>query len=165
LSDAASGRPATLQCLFVTILQEADALSRSQHYQRAEYLFNEAKGLLNPSNLRLQLYFTVQIAQHHRRKGEWKYVRHCLEQAVMVSKEMYGLTHACTIAFKDQLAAFNEEMEKGGLATNAIAQSLSLLTISSMSTRSTGSNELDELEFLEDGMVWGQPPASFLNFA
>lgn len=166
LSDAAaSGRPATLQCLFVTILREAGALSRSQHHQRAEYLFNEASGLLSPSNLRLQLYYTVQIAQHHRRKGEWKYVRRCLEQAVMLSKEMHGLTHACTIAFKDQLAAFNEEMEKGGLSINAIAQSLSLLTISSMSTKSTGSNEEDESEFLEDGTFWGQPPASLLNFA
>lgn len=165
LSDAASESPAALQCLLVTVIQEADAQSRSQQYQRADYLFNEARGLLNPSNPRLQLYFAIQIAQHHRRKEEWKYVSQFWEQAVMLSKQMYGLTHPCTITFVGQLAAFNEEMEARGVPMDAIAQSLSFRTVSSVNTQSTGSNEFDELEFLEDGMVWGQPPASFLNFA
>ena len=82
----------------------------------------------------------------------------------MLSEQMYGPDHACTVSFKEQLAAFGEEMEKSGLSANAMAQSLSLLTFSSLSTRNTGSNEPDELDFLEDGMFWGQPPASLTGF-
>src|SRR5438876_1144618 len=65
----------------------------------------------------------------------------------------------------DSMAAFGEEMEKRGLSANAMAQSLSLLTFSSLSTRNTGSSEPDELDFLEDGMLWGQPPKSLMAFA
>jgi tetratricopeptide (TPR) repeat protein len=165
LADAVSRRPAALQRLLVTIIWQAETLSRSNESQRAEYLFNQAKGLLDPSNLRLQCFFTIQIAQHHRRKGEWKYVLRCLEKAVMLSEQMYGPNHACTVSFKERLAVFGEEMEKRGLSANAMAQSLSLLTFSSWSTRNTGSDEPDELDFLEDGMFWGQPPASLLEFA
>jgi tetratricopeptide (TPR) repeat protein len=165
LADAVSRRPAALQCLLVTIIWQAETLSRSHQFQGAEYLFNQAKGLLNPSNLRLQCFFTIQIVQHHRRKGEWKYVLRYLEKAVMLSEQMYGPNHACTVSFKERLAAFGEEMEKRGLSANAMAQSLSLLTLSSLSTRDTGSNEPDELDFLEDGMFWGQPPESLLGFA
>ena len=165
IADAMSRRPAALQRLLVTIIWQAETLSRSHQSQRAEYLFNQAKGLLDPSNLHLQCFFTIQIAQHHRRKGEWKYVLHYLEKTVTLSEQMYGPNHACTISFKERLAAFGEEMEKSGLSANAMAQSLSLLTFSSLSTRNTGSNEPDELDFLEDGMFWGQPPASLLEFA
>jgi len=165
LADAVSRRPAALQRLLVTIIWEAGTLSRSHQSQRAEYLFNQAKGLLDSSDLRLQCFFTIQIAQHHRRKGEWKYVLHYLEKAVMLSEQMYGPNHACTVSFKERLAAFGEEMEKRGVSANAMAQSLSLLTLSSLSTRDTGSNEPDELDFLEDGMFWGQPPESLLGFA
>lgn len=83
----------------------------------------------------------------------------------MLSEQMYGPNHACTVSFKEQLAAFGEEMEKEGLSLNAMAQSLSLVTLSSSNTRNTGSSESDELDFLEDGMFWGQPPASLLKFA
>ena len=164
-ADAVSRRPAALQCLLVTIIRQAETLSRSHQFQGAEYLFNQAKGLLDPSNLRLQCFFTIQTAQHHRRKGEWKYVQRCLENAVMLSEQMYGPNHACTVSFKERLAAFGEEMEKRGLSANAMAQSLSLLTFSSLSTRNTGSDEPDELDFLEDGMFWDQPPASLLELA
>ena len=165
LADAASRRPAALQRLLVTTIGEAETLSKSHQSQRAEYLFNQAKGLLDPSNLRLQCFFTIQIAQHHRRNGEWKYVLRSLEKLVMLSEQMYGPNHACTDSFKAQLAAFGEEMEKQGLSVNEMAQSLSLLTTSSLNTGRTGSNEPDELDFLEDGMFWGGPPASLLNFA
>ena len=165
LADAVSRRPAALQRLLVTIIWEAETLSKSHQSQRAEYLFNQAKGLLDPSNLHLQCFFTIQIAQHHRRKGEWKYVLRYLEKAVILSEQIYGPNHACTVSFKEQLAAFGEEIEKGGLSANAMAQSLSLLTFSSLDTRNTGSNEPDELDFLEDGMFWDQPPASLLEFA
>jgi tetratricopeptide (TPR) repeat protein len=165
LADAASGRPATLQRLLVTIMKEAEILSKSHQPQRAEYLFNQAKGLLDPGNLHLECFFAVQIAQHHRRNGEWKDVMRYLEKAAMLSEQMYGPNHACAVSFKEQLAAFGEEVEKEGLSVNAMAQSLSLITISSSNTRSTGSSESDELDFLEDGMFWGQPPASLLNFA
>jgi tetratricopeptide (TPR) repeat protein len=165
LADAASRTPAALQRLIVTIIWEAEALSKSHHSQRAEYLFNQAKGLLDPNNLHLQCFFTIQIAQHHRRNGEWKCVLRYLEKAVMLSEQMYGPNHACTVSFKEHLAAFGEEMEKEGLSVNAMAQSLSLFTFSSLNTRNTGSNGSDELDFLEDGMFWGQPPASLLNFA
>ncbi|ERF73126.1 hypothetical protein EPUS_09124 [Endocarpon pusillum Z07020] len=164
LSDAMSIRPATLQRLLVTILWEAETFSRSRQYQRAEYLFNQAKGLLDPSNLHLQCFFTIQIAQHHHRKGEWKCFLRCLENAVMLSEQMYGPTQACTVFFKERLAACREELEKRGLSADAMAQSLSLLTFSSVGTGNTGSNESDELDFLEDGMVWGQPPSSLLRF-
>jgi tetratricopeptide (TPR) repeat protein len=165
LADAASRRPAALQRLLITIIWEADTLSKSHRSQRAEYLFNQAKGLLDPSNLHLQCFLTVQIAQHHRRNGEWKSALRYLEKAVMLSEQMYGPNHACTVSFKEQLAAFGEEMEKEGLSVNAVAQSLSLLTTSSLNTRNTGSDEPDEMDFLEDGMFWDQPPASLLQFA
>jgi tetratricopeptide (TPR) repeat protein len=165
LAEAVSGRPEALQRLLVTIIWQAETLSRSHQSQRAEYLFNQAKGLLDPSNLRLQCFFAIQIARHHRRKGEWKYVLRYLEKAVILSEQMYGPNHACTVSFKERLAASGEEMEKRGLSTNAMAQSLSLLTFSSLSTGNTGSNEPDELDFLEDGMFWDQPPASLLEFA
>ena len=165
LADAASGRPATLQRLLVTVMKEAEILSKSHQPQRAEYLFNQAKGLLDPGNLHLECFFAVQIAQHHRRNGEWKDVMRYLEKAAMLSGQMYGPNHACAVSFKEQLAAFREEMEKEGLSVDAMAQSLSLVTISSSNTRNTGSSESDELDFLEDGMFWGQPPASLLKFA
>jgi tetratricopeptide (TPR) repeat protein len=165
LADAASGRPAALKRLLIAIIWEAETLSKSHQSQRAEYLFNQAKGLLDPGNLYLQCFFAAQIAQHHRRNGEWKDVLRCLEKAAMLSEQMYGPNHACTVSFKEQLAAFGEEMEKEGLSVNAMAQSLSLVTLSSLNTRNTGSSESDELDFLEDGMFWGQPPASLLKFA
>src|SRR5438876_1144620 len=86
-------------------------------------------------------------------------------KAAMLSEQMYGPNHACTVSFQERLAAFGEEMEKRGLSANAMAQSLSLLTFSSLSTRNTGSSEPDELDFLEDGMLWGQPPKSLMAFA
>ncbi|KEF54517.1 uncharacterized protein A1O9_09684 [Exophiala aquamarina CBS 119918] len=164
-SDADSHHPSTLQSILVRVIQEADGLSRFQNYQRAEHLFNEARGLLNFCKPRLKIFFAIQTAQHHRRKEEWKHVRRCLDQAVILSEEIYGPTDVCTAAFKGKLAAFSEEMEKEGLSIVASSKSMSLLTISSMSSNSTGSDEFDELEFLEDGMVWGQPPASLLRFA
>lgn len=165
LYEAASGHPTALQSILVTVIQQADGLSRLRNYQRAEYVFNEARGLLTSCSPRLRLFFTVQIAQHHRRKEEWKHVRRYLEQVVTLSEEIYGPSHVCTAAFKRHLCAFNEEMGNEGRSIAATARSLSLLTLSSMSTKSTGSNEVDELDFLEDGMVWGQPPASLLRFA
>jgi hypothetical protein len=153
-----------LQQLLVSIIWHAETLSRSHQSERAEYLFNQAKGLLDPGNLRLQCFFTIQIAEHHRRKGEWKYVLHYLEKAATLSEQMYGPNHACTVSFQERLAAFGEEMEKRGLSANVMAQSLSLFTFSSLSTRNTGSSEPDELDFLEDGMLWGQPPKSLLAF-
>jgi hypothetical protein len=165
LADATSKQPAGLQRLLITIIWEAATLSKSHKSQRADYLFNQAKGLLDPSNLHLQCFFTVQIAQHHRRNGEWKSALRYLERAVMLSEQMYGPNHACTVSFKEQLTAFGEEMEREGLSVNAVTQSLSLLTASSLNTRNTGSDEPDELDFLEDGMFWDQPPASLLKFA
>jgi tetratricopeptide (TPR) repeat protein len=165
LADAASRQPATLQRLLITNTLEADTLSKSHQSQRAEYLFNQAKGLLDPSNLHHQCFFAVQIAQHHRRNGEWKSALRYLEKAVMLSEQMYGPNHACTASFKEQLAAFGEEIEKEGLSVNAVTQSLSLLTSSSLNSRNAGPDEPDELDFLEDGMFWDQPPASLLRFA
>jgi tetratricopeptide (TPR) repeat protein len=165
LADAASRQPATLQRLLITIIWEADTLSKSDQSQRAEYLFNQAKGLLDPSNLHHQCFFAVQIAQHHRRNGEWKNALRYFEKAVMFSEQMYGPNHACTASFKGQLAAFGEEIEKEGLSVYAVTQSLSLLTTSSLYSRNVGSDEPDELDFLEDGMFWDQPPASLLRFA
>jgi len=83
----------------------------------------------------------------------------------MLSEQMYGPNHPCTACFKGQLAAFGEEIEKEGLSVNAVTQSLSLLTSSSLNSRNAGSDEPDELDFLEDGMFWDQPPASLLRFA
>jgi tetratricopeptide (TPR) repeat protein len=152
LADAASRQPAALKRLLIAIIWEAETLSKSHQSQRAEYLFNQAKGLLDPGDLYLQCFFAAQIAKHHRRNGEWKDVLRCLGKAAMLSEQMYGPNHACTVSFKEQLAAFGEEMEKEGLSVNAMAQSLSLVTLSSLNTRDTGPSELDELEFLEDGM-------------
>jgi tetratricopeptide (TPR) repeat protein len=163
-ADAMSERPAVLQQLLVTITTQAETLSRSHQFQRAEILFNEAQGLLEPNNLRLQYFFAIQMAQHHRRKGEWKYLLRCLEKAVMLSEQIYGPDHDCTVSFKERLSAFGEEMDKRGVFANALAQSMSLLTFSSLGTRDSGSNEPDELDFLEDGTFWGQPPASLLEF-
>jgi tetratricopeptide (TPR) repeat protein len=165
LADAASRQPATLQRLLITIIWEADTLSKSHQSQRAEYLFNQAKGLLDPNNLHHQCFFAVQVAQHHRRNGEWKNALRYLEKAVILSEQMYGPNHACTASFQGQLAAFGEEIEKEGLSVNAVTQSLSLLTTSSLYSRNAGSDEPDELDFLEDGMFWDQPPASLLRFA
>jgi tetratricopeptide (TPR) repeat protein len=165
LADTISRRPVALQRLLVTIIWQAETLSKSHESERAEYLFNQARGLLDPSNLRLDFFFTIQLAQHHRRKGDWKYALRYLEKAVMLCEQMYGPNHACTISFKQQLAAFAEEMEKGGLSLNSMAQSPSLFTFSSFSTRNASSNDPDELDFLEDGIFWGQPPASLLDLA
>jgi tetratricopeptide (TPR) repeat protein len=165
LADAVCRRPAALQRLLVTIIWQAETLSKSHESERAEYLFNQARGLLDPSNLRLEFFLTIQIAQHHRRKGDWKYALRYLEKAVNLCEHMYGPNHACTISFKQQLAAVGKEIEKGGLSLNAMAQSLSLFTFSSFSTRNTSSNDPDELDFLEDGIFWGQPPASLLDLA
>ncbi|KAL9622638.1 MAG: hypothetical protein Q9160_002948 [Pyrenula sp. 1 TL-2023] len=59
LADAVSEQPTAQHRFLVEVICQAQFLSRSRKLQRADYLFNLAKGLLDHSNLRLRCFFTV----------------------------------------------------------------------------------------------------------